>query len=90
MPNPNDLSASGNKRRRKTISKSEPMKAEYDFPKAERGKFYHSGADFSFPIYLDPDVNEFLSILAKQKQVDVQDLVNEWLRANMKLIESIR
>lgn len=47
MPNPHDLSAPGNKRRRKTISKSEPMKAEYDFSKAERGKFYHPGADFS-------------------------------------------
>lgn len=90
MPNPHDLRAPGNKRRRKAISKSEPMKAEYDFSKAERGKFYHPGADFSFPIYLDPDVNEFLSILAKQKQVDVQDLVNEWLRVNMKRIESIR
>lgn len=66
------------------------MKAEYDFSKAERGRFYHPGADFSFPIYLDPDVNEFLSIIAKQKQVDVQDLVNEWLRVNMKQIESIR
>ena len=66
------------------------MKAEYDFSKAERGKFYHPDADFSFPIYLDPDVNEFISMLAKQKQIDVQDLVNEWLRVNMKLIESIR
>jgi hypothetical protein len=90
MPNPNDLSAPGNKRRRKTISKSEAMKAEYDFSKAERGKFYHPGADFSFPIYFDPDVNEFLSILAKQKQVDVQDLVNEWLRVNMRQIKSTR
>lgn len=63
------------------------MKAEYDFSKAERGKFYHPGADFGFPIYLDPDVNEFLSLLAKQKQVEVQDLVNEWLRLNIKLIQ---
>ena len=66
------------------------MKAEYDVSKAERGKFYHPGAEFSFPIYLDPDVNEFLSILAKQKQIDVQDIVNDWLRANMQLIQSIR
>ena len=59
------------------------MKSEYDFSKAERGKFYYPDADFGFPIYLDPDVNDFLSTLAKQKQVDVQDLVNEWLRANI-------
>ena len=66
------------------------MKTEYDFSKGERGKFYYPDADFSFPIYLDPDVNAFLSKLAKQKEVDVQDLVNEWLRVDMKLIQSAR
>jgi len=65
------------------------MKAEYDFSKAERGKFYHPDAVFRFPVYLDPDVNDFLSKLAEQKQVDMQDLVNDWLRVNMKLIQSI-
>ena len=65
------------------------MKAEYDFSKAERGKFYHPDAVFGFPVYLDPDVNDFLSKLAEQKQVDMQDLVNDWLRVNMKLIQSI-
>ena len=90
MPNPHDLGAPRNKRRGKAISRGESMKAEYDFSKAERGKFYHPGAAFGFPVYLDPDVNDFLSTLANQKQVDVQDLVNEWLRANMKLIQSTR
>ena len=90
MVDPHDFSAPGHKRRRKTISKSEPMKAEYDFSKAERGKFYQPGAEFGLPVFLDRDVDEYLSILAKQKQIDVQDLVNEWLRVNMKLIESSR
>lgn len=89
MPNPRDLGAPRNKRRGKTISKGEHVKAEYDFSKAERGKFYHPGAVFSFPIYLDPDVSELLSLLAKEKQVDVQDLVNEWLRANIKSIQAL-
>lgn len=66
------------------------MKAEYDFSKAERGKFYHPDALFSFPIYLEADVSDFLSELAEQKQVDVQTLVNDWLRVNMKLIQSIQ
>ena len=64
------------------------MKAEYDFSKAERGKFYHPDAVFSFPIYLEADVNDFLNKLAAQKHVDVQELVNEWLRVKMKLIQS--
>ena len=64
------------------------MKAEYDFSKAERGKFYHPEAVFSFPIYLEADVDDFLNKLAAQKHVDVQELVNDWLRVNMKLIQS--
>ena len=64
--------------------------AEYDFSKAERGKFYHPDAVFSFPVYLEPDVNDFLSKLAEQKKVDVQDLVNDLLRVDMKLIQSVR
>ena len=64
------------------------MKAEYDFSKAERGKFYHPDAVFSFPIYLKPDVNEFLSRLAEQKHIDIQDLVNDWLRVTMKLVQN--
>jgi len=66
------------------------MKAEYDFSKGERGKFYHPDAVFSFPIYLEPDVNDFMNQLANENGVEVQILVNEWLRANIKLIESFR
>jgi hypothetical protein len=66
------------------------MKPEYDFSKAERGKFYHPDAVFSFPIYLEPDVSDFVSKLAEQKKVDVQDLVNDLLRANMRLIQSVK
>ena len=56
----------------------------------ERGKFYHPDAVFSFPIYLEPDVNDFMNRLADENGVEVQILVNKWLRANIKLIESVR
>jgi hypothetical protein len=55
------------------------MKAEYDFSKGERGKFYHPDAVFSFPVYLEPDVSDFMSQLADEKDVDIQELVNEGL-----------
>ena len=64
------------------------MKDEYDFSRAERGKFYHPDAVLSFPVYLDPDVNHFLSQLAERKKVDIQDVVNDWLRTEMKLVQS--
>jgi hypothetical protein len=66
------------------------MKAEYDFSKGERGRFYHPDAMFSFPVYLEPDVSDFMSQLADEKDVDIQELVNEWLRVNIKLVQSVQ
>ena len=65
------------------------MKAEYDFSKGERGKFYIPDATFSFPVYLEPDVDDFMSQLAQGRDIDIQALVNEWLRTNIKLIQSV-
>ena len=65
------------------------MKAEYDFSKGERGKFYRPDAVFDFPVYLEPDVSDFMNQLAVEKEIDIQKLVNEWLRANIKLVESV-
>jgi hypothetical protein len=90
VSNPDYFGTQSEKRRGKPIPRGEPMKAEYDFSKAERGKFYHPDAVFSFPVYLEPDVNDFLSKIAEQKKVDVQDLVNDLLRVDMKLIQSVR
>jgi hypothetical protein len=65
------------------------MKAEYDFSKGEHGKFYTPDAKFSFPVYLEPDVDDFMSQLADEQEIDLQELVNEWLRVNIKLIQSV-
>ena len=66
------------------------MKAEYDFSKGERGKFYHPETVFSFPVYLESDVSDFMSQLADEQDVDIQELVNEWLRVNIQLIRSVQ
>jgi hypothetical protein len=66
------------------------MKAEYDFSKGERGKFYKPDAVFSFPVYLEPDVDDFMNKLADEKDINVQELVNEWLRVNIKLVRSVQ
>jgi hypothetical protein len=64
------------------------MKAEYDFSKGERGKFYHPDAVLNLPIYLEPDVDEFIRRLANEKGKDVEKLVNEWLRHGIQLVQS--
>lgn len=66
------------------------MKDHYDFSVAERGKFYRADAKFYIPVYLEPDINEFLTKMAEQKKVAVDDLVNELLRADMNIIQSAR
>jgi len=43
------------------------MQDEYDFSNAERGKFYRSETALQLPIYLDPDVREYLAVRAKAK-----------------------
>ena len=66
------------------------MRSEYDFSKGVRGKFYHPNAEFRFPVYLEPDVSDFMNKLAEEQDIDIQQLVNEWLRANIKLLQSVR
>ena len=53
------------------------MKAEYDFSKGERGKFYDPKAVFNLPVYLEKDVDEFMRKLADEKGKDVGEIVNQ-------------
>lgn len=59
------------------------MKAEYDFSKAERGKFYRPNATLKSPIYLDDEVQEFVRRKADEKGVDLNEVVNEILKKEM-------
>ncbi|MCP5096961.1 MAG: hypothetical protein GY943_15540 [Chloroflexi bacterium] len=65
------------------------MKPEYDFSKGERDKFYNPDVILNVPVYLEPDIDEFMHKLADEKGVDLQELVNTWLRANIQLVESL-
>ena len=66
------------------------MKTEYNFSKRERGKFYNPKAVFSLPIYLEKDVDDFIRKLVDEKGKDPEKLVNELLRGNIQLIQSIQ
>jgi len=66
------------------------MKPEYDFSNAQKGKFYYPEAEYRFPVFLDPDVDEMLSKLAEDKGVEVQELVNEWLRVSIQMIQTVQ
>jgi hypothetical protein len=65
------------------------MKEEYDFSGGERGKIYHADADLDIPIYLDPDVAAFVQKVAAKKGVDVETIVNDWIRKDMAFLETV-
>jgi len=66
------------------------MKEEYDFSKGERGKFYRPNAELNLPVYLDPDVLDYLSAKAKARGVAVNEMVNDLLRKDIALIEGMK
>ncbi len=65
------------------------MKREYDFSKAVRGKFFRKGAELNFPIYVDGPMHKRFERLAKNKGTPVADLVNQLLKRDMELLESL-
>ena len=67
---------------------SDDMKDEYDFSKAERGRFYRPDAILVPPVHLDPEVLAFLTARAQARGIALNDLVNELLKKDIELIEA--
>ncbi len=72
---------------RQRRKKQNNMKKEYDFSKGKRGKFHNPNGEFSLPIYLEPEVAEFVQKLSVKKHIDRSQLVNQLLEKDMELIE---
>jgi hypothetical protein len=66
------------------------MKKEYDFSQGVQGKFYRPNVRLNLPIYLDADIAAFIEKYAKRKKVDTQTVVNDILRSNKEMIQSLR
>ena len=64
------------------------MKKEYDFSKGERGKFYHPDAELNFPVYLEPEIADYIRNLAGEKDTDIETIVNDWLKRDIGLIRT--
>jgi hypothetical protein len=64
------------------------MRDEYDFSKAERGKFHRPNATLVPPVHLDPEVLAFLTARAQARGVTLSELVNTLLKKDIELIEA--
>lgn len=63
------------------------MKREYDFSKGVRGKFYRKGAELRLPIYLDAKLQAQVERLARKNGKDVSEMVNQFVRKEVEVIE---
>lgn len=63
------------------------MPAEIDFSSGTRGRFFQPGAGIRLPVFLDPEVMDYLTHRANAKGIDVAQLVNELLRKDIELIK---
>ena len=66
------------------------MKPEYDFSKGERGKFFWPAAELRLPIYLNADVEAYLTERAAEKGVPLGEMVNALLKQEIQIIESVK
>lgn len=66
------------------------MPAEIDFSEGTRGKFFQPDTRLNLPVYLDAEVQAYLSARAQARGVDFGQLVNELLRKDIELIEAAR
>jgi hypothetical protein len=64
------------------------MNNEYDFSKAERGKFCRPNAVLAPPVHLDPEVLAFLAARAEARGVSLSELVNALLKKDIELIKA--
>jgi len=62
------------------------MKREYNFSKAERGKFYKKGTELVLPVYLETQLQNKLERIARKKGKDIGEVVNELVRKEIEVI----
>ena len=62
------------------------MKKEYDFSRAERGRFYRKNAILRLPIYLGSRLQKQVESLATRTGRDLGEVVNQIVKTEMRLI----
>ena len=61
------------------------MKKEYDFSKGERGKFFKGEISLNYPVYLEPENLKFIQELADKSKSDINKIVNDLIKNNIRL-----
>jgi len=65
------------------------MKKEYDFSKAEQGKFYRPFHELEIPIYLDKEIKAFFNKRTRKRNANLGKVVNTILRKEMEILKEM-
>jgi hypothetical protein len=65
------------------------MKKEYDFSKAEQGKFYRPVEELDIPVYLDRKIGNFFRKKALDHHLDYNKLIESILKKEMDLLKKL-
>jgi len=63
------------------------MKDEYDFSKAEQGKFHREQVNLQLPVYLTEENRAFIEKIAAKQNKDAAAIVNELLALDRRIID---
>jgi len=69
---------------------NDPLDDEIDFSKGVRGKFCRPGMKLHIPVYLEQAVLDSLTEIAERKRIPLDDLVNDLLRRELAIAETLR
>ena len=64
--------------------------AEVDFSKGVRGKYFYANAKLNLPVYLDQEVQAYLSAIASKKGVQLSEVANDLLKREIGIIEAVK
>ncbi len=67
------------------------MKKEYDFTKAEQGKFYRPLEELDIPIYLDDEIKSFFMKKMKnsEKNFSLNSIINSLLKQDIEISKKL-
>ncbi|MBU0474594.1 MAG: hypothetical protein KKF62_10560 [Bacteroidetes bacterium] len=65
------------------------MEKEYDFTKGERGKFYKKDGKINLPVYLEEENLKYVEKIAKEKNLDLNTIVNKLIKENINIAQML-
>ena len=70
------------------MGSEDDIPAEIDFSGGTRGKFHRPDMRLNIPVYLEADVQLYLTALAARKGIQLSDLANDLLKKDIAILEA--